>query len=207
MLNEGIIRPDIRQLMKTEMIRELHKLGGGTPSRWQEAVFKRCTGEDFSELDWDFEDNKAGAFLWTKSFDQLIQELVEPEIWEEGENSIISLGGNLIVTAPYEVQEEVQDLLADLRATKSLAVTIEGRFLDLRDQFVEEIGFSWPAGFRRESPLWDIDPELARQQLRSQNDIYWEISPRSPPPRGCRRRRRTSAPTAGCPVSQCWTAP
>jgi hypothetical protein len=77
MLNEGIITPDIRQLMKTEMIRELHETGGTTPLRWQEGVFKRCTGEDFSELDWDFEDNKAGAFLWTKSFDQLIHELVE----------------------------------------------------------------------------------------------------------------------------------
>jgi hypothetical protein len=77
MLNEGIIRPDVRQLMKTEMIRELHQMGGARPLDWQHAVFKRCTGEDFSELDWEHEDNKAGAFLWTKSFDQLVGELVE----------------------------------------------------------------------------------------------------------------------------------
>ena len=77
MLNEGIIKPDARQLMKTEMIQELHVLGGTTPLRWQHAVFKRCTGEDFTELDWDHEDNKAGAFLWTKSFDQLVEELVD----------------------------------------------------------------------------------------------------------------------------------
>jgi hypothetical protein len=76
MLNEGIVKPDTRQLMKTEMIRELHELGSATPLRWQHAVFKRCTGEEFTELDWEFEDNKAGAFLWTKSFDELIQELV-----------------------------------------------------------------------------------------------------------------------------------
>ena len=77
MLNEGIIRPDIRQLMKTEMIRELHELGGATPLHWQHAVFKRCTGEDFSELDWEVEDNKAGYFMWTKTFDGLITELEE----------------------------------------------------------------------------------------------------------------------------------
>ena len=77
MINEGIVRPDVRQLIKTEMIRELHELGSTTPLDWQHAVFKRCTGEDWSEVDWDFEDNKAGAFLWTKSFDQLIVELVE----------------------------------------------------------------------------------------------------------------------------------
>jgi hypothetical protein len=77
MLNEGIIKPDARQLMKTEMIQELHELGGTTPLRWQHAVFKRCTGEDWSEVDWSYEDNKAGAFLWTKSFDQLVEELVD----------------------------------------------------------------------------------------------------------------------------------
>ena len=77
MLNEVIVKPDTRQLMKTEMIRELHELGGATPLRWQHAVFRRCTGEDFTDLDWTYEDNKAGAFLWTKSFDQLIGELVE----------------------------------------------------------------------------------------------------------------------------------
>ena len=33
MLNEGIVRPDTKQLMKTEMIRELHELGGSTPLR------------------------------------------------------------------------------------------------------------------------------------------------------------------------------
>ena len=86
MLNEGIVKPDIRQLMKTEMMRELHALGGATPSHWQEAVFKRFTGEDFSELDWDFEDNQAGAFLWTRSFDELIQELVEDGFVREWEN-------------------------------------------------------------------------------------------------------------------------
>ena len=45
-LNEGIIRPDVRQLMKTEMIREFHETGGTTPLHWQEGVFKRCTSED-----------------------------------------------------------------------------------------------------------------------------------------------------------------
>jgi len=86
MLNEGIIKPDVRQLMKTEMIRELHQLGSATPLSWQHAVFKRCTGENFSELDWNYEDNKAGAFLWTKSFDQLVGELVDEGFVREAQD-------------------------------------------------------------------------------------------------------------------------
>jgi hypothetical protein len=86
MLNEGIVRPDTRQLMKTEMIREIHELGSATPLQWQHAVFKRCTGEEFSELNWEIQDNQAGAFLWTKSFDQLVAELVEDGFVRESED-------------------------------------------------------------------------------------------------------------------------
>jgi hypothetical protein len=103
MLNEGIIQPDTRQLMKTEMIRELHELGGATPLHWQHAVFKRCTGEDFTELDWDFEDNKAGAFLWTKSFDQLVEELVEDGFVREAEDE--HTGEAILV--PVDVDPEI----------------------------------------------------------------------------------------------------
>lgn len=46
MLNEAIIRPDLRQLMKTEMIREFHETGGTTAPVWQEGVVERCTCED-----------------------------------------------------------------------------------------------------------------------------------------------------------------
>lgn len=103
MLNEGIVKPDVRQLMKTEMIREIHELGSATPLRWQHAVFKRCTGEEFSELDWDFEDNKAGAFLWTKSFDQLVKELVEDGFVREAEDE--KTGEAVIV--PVDVDSEI----------------------------------------------------------------------------------------------------
>jgi hypothetical protein len=103
MLNEGIIRPDTRQLMKTEMIREIHELGKATPLDWQHAVFKRCTGEDFSELDWDFEDNRAGAFLWTKSFDELVVELVADGFVCEAEDEKTGKG----VIVPVDVDPDI----------------------------------------------------------------------------------------------------
>jgi hypothetical protein len=102
-LNEGIVKPDVRQLMKTEMIREMHELGSATPLRWQHAVFKRCTGEDFSDLDWDHEDNKAGAFLWTKSFDQLIVELLEDGFVREARDE--SSGETILM--PVDVDPDI----------------------------------------------------------------------------------------------------
>ena len=103
MLNEGIVKPDTRQLMKTEMIRELHELGGATPLRWQHAVFRRCTGEDFTDLDWTYEDNKAGAFLWTKSFDQLIEELVEDGFVREERRE----GSEEAILVPVDVESDI----------------------------------------------------------------------------------------------------
>jgi hypothetical protein len=103
MLNEGIVKPDTRQLMKTEMIRELHELGSATPLRWQHAVFKRCTGEEFTELDWEFEDNKAGAFLWTKSFDELIQELVVDGFVRKAEHE----ESGEVVLVPVDVDPDI----------------------------------------------------------------------------------------------------
>ncbi len=77
MLNEGIIASDARALVKSEMIRQLRTLGPTTPAVWERAVFKAQTGHDRDEVDWSVEDNQAGYFVWLKSFDQLIEELIE----------------------------------------------------------------------------------------------------------------------------------
>ena len=77
MLNEGIIKSDARILVKSEMIRQIRGLGPTTPDAWERAVFKALTGHDREDVDWDIEDNQAGYFTWLKSFDQLIEELIE----------------------------------------------------------------------------------------------------------------------------------
>jgi hypothetical protein len=77
MPNEGIIIDTSRTLMKSEMIHAIHELGAATPDEWERSVFKRLTGHEREEVDWDFEDNQAGYYLWLKSFDQLVEELVD----------------------------------------------------------------------------------------------------------------------------------
>jgi hypothetical protein len=63
--------------MKTQMLRSLAELGPTSPEAWERKVFKAVTGHDRDEVDWDHEDNQAGYFTWLKSFDNLINELVE----------------------------------------------------------------------------------------------------------------------------------
>jgi hypothetical protein len=77
MLNEGIITNDARSLVKSEMIRQLRMLGETTPEIWERRVFRALTGHSRRDVDWEFEDNQAGYYTWIKSFDGLIDELVE----------------------------------------------------------------------------------------------------------------------------------
>ena len=77
MLNEGIIVNDTAALVKSEMVRQIRRLGPATPDDLERAVFKALTGHDREDVDWDIEDNQAGYYTWLRSFDDLISELVE----------------------------------------------------------------------------------------------------------------------------------
>ena len=77
MLNEGLIANDAKVLVKSEIVNQIRRLGPTTPDALERAVFKSLTGHDREDVDWDIDDNQAGYFLWIKSFDQLIGELVE----------------------------------------------------------------------------------------------------------------------------------
>jgi hypothetical protein len=77
MLNEGIVLDDAKTLMKSEMIHQIRKLGETDPETWERAVFEAITGQKREDVDWAVEDNHAGYYLWVKTFDQLIGELID----------------------------------------------------------------------------------------------------------------------------------
>ncbi|MCZ6792121.1 MAG: hypothetical protein O7J95_00740 [Planctomycetota bacterium] len=63
----------------------------------------------------------------------------EEEAWVEGTRIEYSQG-QLFVTAPAELHLAVQDVLASLRQDSDLFVVIEARFIDIFDDFLEDIG-------------------------------------------------------------------
>lgn len=110
MLNEGIIVNDAASLVKSEMVRQIRRLGPATPDDLERAVFKALTGHDREEVDWDLEDNQAGYYTWLKSFDDLITELVEDDYIRVDEP------GKLVPTAA-EPQAEFSHLVYPSRPT------------------------------------------------------------------------------------------
>ena len=77
MLNEGLIVDDSAALVKSEIVNQIRRLGPTSPDALERAVFKALVGHDREEVDWDIEDNQAGYYMWVKSFDRLIHELIE----------------------------------------------------------------------------------------------------------------------------------
>lgn len=70
----------------------------------------------------------------------LIQDTVAPEAWD-AEGVSIELGeGSLIVTHTPEIQQKIRDFLEDLRKFNSAMVTIESKFLEVTDNWIQEIG-------------------------------------------------------------------
>ena len=76
-LNEGIVGSDTRTAMKSEMLKQLHRLNETTPDEWERAVFESLTGYRREDVDWNVPDNQAGYYTWIRSFDELISELEE----------------------------------------------------------------------------------------------------------------------------------
>ena len=85
-----------------------------------------------------------GANADFDSLIDLITTTIKPQSWDEvgGPGSIAPFETNLtlVVSQTQEVQEDIVDLLEQLRRLQDLQVTIEVRFITLNDNFFERIG-------------------------------------------------------------------
>jgi len=70
----------------------------------------------------------------------LIQQNIHPDSWEEGYTISPSGEDKLVVMHTPEVQREIARFLEDLRRFAGLVVTIESRFLEVADGFLQDVG-------------------------------------------------------------------
>lgn len=100
----------------------------------------------------------------------LLKELVEKALYPAGEESdeagevpegesVEIQNKKLVVRTTYENHDKVDLLLASLRKSTGVMVTVESRFLDLQDNFLQSIGidFGNPFASNLPNPISDID--------------------------------------------------
>lgn len=88
----------------------------------------------------------------------LITQNIDPESWESG-NYTINVSGtdNLVVNHTPEMQMKVANFLNDLRRFAGLVVTIETRFLEVNDDFLQDIGVDIRGLGGEKGPLVNLD--------------------------------------------------
>ena len=83
---------------------------------------------------------EAPRIIELENLQTLITDTVAPDSWEV-EGVGIEVGEtNLLVTQTPEVQMQIVEFLNDLRRFNSSLVTIESKFLEVTDNFIQEIG-------------------------------------------------------------------
>ena len=80
-----------------------------------------------------------GGSLDPDALEALIKSSTGEENWEEP-NSMEAHKGQLLVDAPPELHEKVRSVLENLRQDSDLFVVIEARFIDITDDFLEDVG-------------------------------------------------------------------
>ncbi len=92
------------------------------------------------------------------SIENLVRENVAKSSWDETEGANIILeGGNMIVVQTPEVQRQIRQFLSDLRRFSSSLVTIESKFLNVGDNWIQEIGVDIRGLDNDGNPFSDLD--------------------------------------------------
>ncbi|MEM7165084.1 MAG: hypothetical protein AAF581_06435 [Planctomycetota bacterium] len=106
------------------------------------------------------EDDEGGK---TAIESEVLQELLEKFLWPEDDasdsESVKIQGGKLVARTTLENHQKIQRLLTSLRKSTGIMVTVESRFLDLQNNFLEQIGIDMgnPFNSNLPNPIADVD--------------------------------------------------
>ena len=93
----------------------------------------------------------------------LIRTTIDPDGWDDtnGDGSILAYVPNLslIVSQTQEVQDEIQDLLNQLRELNDVQIVVEVRFVTLDDSFFERIGVDFDFNLNDNSGIAGVVPD------------------------------------------------
>lgn len=122
-------------------------------------------------------DDREALVLTGDDLVDLIQNNIAPESWDNDDRNSIEVtdAGVLVVNQTPEVQEQIGGLLSDLRDSAGIMVDIEARFLEVEDNFLEDIGVDFRGlgqpGLGTDSFFNDFGAPGSLTGLAGDNDI------------------------------------
>ncbi len=159
---------DIRDLMvkiprfKNAPLMSMHQ--SGAPKTAADSLFPatRKGPEDLERYEQQLrdEDQQMAAKIM-----DIIRSTIAPDSWREtgtGDAALRELNGQLIVYQTSQAHEQIRDLLGQLRQSRALMIAVEGRFLIVSSNFLEEMGVDLDFVFNAGTA--GFDPAFNNQQ-------------------------------------------
>ncbi len=104
-------------------------------------------GADWGDDDDDDDDDDDEWAVKQVPLKEQIKKYVTPEKWDNPAYSVELWDDNLLVRATPEILGQVSKFLDKLRESAKLQVFVEGRFMDITDDFSEYLGFDWSSAY------------------------------------------------------------
>jgi len=124
------------QVLRMYEVRDLIRPVSDFPGR----DFNVSPSNGLPEVDEELEEREA-LVITEDSLDTLVRDNVAPESWDaDPANSLRISAGTMVVNQTPEVHAQIRALLEDLREATGIMVDIQARFLNVEDNFLEDIG-------------------------------------------------------------------
>lgn len=122
-------------------IRDLSKTIGNFPAK----DFNLTPSNAITPYDeYEEEDDDAPDVIASDILVDLIRENIDPASWEDDvNNTITTIGNYLVVRQSPAVHDKINQLLTDLRNSAGILINIETRFLNVEDNFLQDVGVDW----------------------------------------------------------------
>jgi general secretion pathway protein D len=101
------------------------------------------TGGSLTGVEVGKDEERPATTITEEQLMDLIKNNIAKGTWDRENRSIDTRHGTLIIRQASDVHKQIESLLNDLRKATGLLVTIETRFIQVSDDFLEDVGVDW----------------------------------------------------------------
>ena len=143
-IQDGVVKIITEDEARSDYVLQMYDIRDLTfiPTDYQSEDFNLLpSGTDRESFLGGVEDDEPVPFIGEDNLLTLIQDNIAPDSWsDDPERTIQLMPGTLVVRQTPEVHAKIDALLENLRSNTSTMIKIETRFLEVEDNFLEDIG-------------------------------------------------------------------
>ncbi len=144
-VEDGVVFVTTAETLQKETVLELYDVQDLTVSipDFPGPEISLVSGDDGAAGAVATEAEQGTAGVTSEELQNLIKDNIAKGTWDSEGRSLVYNNGILIVRHTPDVQAKIQKFLTDVRSATGMIVTIEARFLQVQDHFLEDVGIDF----------------------------------------------------------------